>query len=171
MGELLPPALRGRGGREAVSGGLQLPPDILAGPARLHRPGTGTRQAGSARELQDQCSNLGPHPVPKRGGASIPKVLCCVCRVACERAPRLASRSWDTEALPVCSRHGYAYAPGSLGPSQCLWTQLTPARWPARPPCLLRSRGRVRTGCAPPAAPQRPDHTHVTAQPRARKPT
>ena len=46
MGELLPPALRGQGERETVSGSLQLPPDILlAGPARLHRQGMGNGQA------------------------------------------------------------------------------------------------------------------------------
>lgn len=46
MGELLPPALWGQGGRESVSGGLQLPTDILADRARLHRPGIGgNRQA------------------------------------------------------------------------------------------------------------------------------
>lgn len=58
-------------------------------------------------------------------------------------------------------RHGYAYAPSSLGPSQCPGTHPPPARWPPRQPCRLRARKRVRTECAPPAAPQCPDHTHV----------
>lgn len=69
--------------------------------------------------------------------------------------------NWDTEELPMRPRHGYAYAQSSLEPSQCPGTQPPPARWPPRQPCSLRVTRRVRTGCAPPAAPQRPDHTHV----------
>lgn len=45
--------------------------------------------------------------------------------------------------------------------SQCPPTQPPPAR----PPCRLRAKGRVRTRCAPPAAPPRPDRTHVQLSP------
>ena len=70
-------------------------------------------------------------------------------------------RNWDTEALPVCPRHGDAYAPSFL----------RPAPWPARLPVCLRYRGRVRTRCAPRAAPQYSDHTHIQLSPRAQNPS
>lgn len=53
----------------------------------------------------------------------------------------------------MCPRHWDAYARSSLG----RWTQPPPAR----SPCRLRAKERVRNRCAPPEAPQRPDHTHV----------
>lgn len=67
MGELLPPALWGQDGRESVSGGLQLPTNILADPARLHRPGmAGNRQAVPGNSSA-KCCNLDPHRGPRRG--------------------------------------------------------------------------------------------------------
>lgn len=68
---------------------------------------TKARGMGRQRpELQYQCSNLGPQSGPRRSGASARRVICCVCPIACERAPRLAglgpspARSWDAPAVP-----------------------------------------------------------------------
>lgn len=144
-------------------------------------PGQGRHDALGDSGCQ-RC-NLGPPPGPRRGGASVWRMLCCVCPIACEQAPWLGSPgpsparsqgrsshpwNWDAEDLPMRPRHGYAYAPSSLTPSQCPGTHPPPARWPPRQPCRLRGRRRVRTGCAPPAAPQCPDHTHVQMSQRRR---
>lgn len=137
-------------------------------------PGLGRHKAPGDSGCQ-RC-NLGPPPGPRRGGASVWRMLCSVCPMACEQGPRLgspgpsparsrgrSSHPWnrDTEDLPMRPRHGYAYAPSSLGPSPCAGIHPPPARWPPRQPCRLRARRRVPTECAPPAAPQCPDHTHV----------
>lgn len=179
MGELLPPALRGQGGRGTVSGALQPPPDTRADPARRRRPGMGRARAGRARELRGQGCNLDPHPGPRSAGASIRRVFGCVCpaRLRLRVSKRLGSPARvppppdprDAPAVPEIGtprRPRCVLATGTptrraLGPSQCLRTPPPPARWPARPPRRLRPRGRARTGRAPPAAPPRPDHTHV----------
>lgn len=61
----------------------------------------------------------------------------------------------------MCPSHGDAYAPSSRAqPASVDTTTSRPVA--ARLPCRLHPRGRVRTRCAPPAAPPpRPDHTHV----------
>jgi hypothetical protein len=74
VGELLPPALQGQNGREAVSRGPPLPPDgtdLLAGQALSHHADGRTGQAENPRDSGCQSCNLSQQSGSRRSGASV----------------------------------------------------------------------------------------------------
>lgn len=171
MGELLPPALWGRGGEgELVSGGPLLSPAVLTlwctkRTSAAQAPGLGRHRA--PRGLRVPA--LQPQPTPGSGNRV------CVCPIERERASarsRGLSRhpqNWDTEALPMRLRHRAAHALSSFGLARPASRDSATSR--ARPPYRLRALGHVRARRAPLAAPRCRDHTHRHPRPRAQKPS
>lgn len=116
-----------------------------------------------------------PIPGPERRGASVWRIRglpdCVRAGAAAGQLRCFPSQIPGTLQPPL--ELGHRRSPYAPSPRVRLRAKLTraqasvqgpiqpPARWPPRQPCSLRVTRRVRTGCAPPAAPQRPDHTHV----------